>query len=468
MADGGLVGGFAAPATKSGLDGIPVPDTMFDESRNGGFNDGYAGGGLVAFARGGTPMADYYDMVEWTESRGSHKAVSPKGARGVMQLMPGTQRDPGFGVRPAADSSEDENRRVGREYLDAMGKRYGDPATALMAYNWGPGNVDKWVAAGRPASMVPTETRNYLSQIMGTKTGSSTERSRTVKTTEPNYGFELPGMDVYKSRAAEVFSDLPDAGAGEYRNELKKAIDPAQIKAERKQDMWMALANIGASMAASSSPNFLTAVGEAMHAALPGVESRAKERKDSVREAQKALYELGMADRKEAKELAKTAFDLRAQDIAMLGDERKLQTQVTEHAKDRVSEEQRAREQNASQERIAGMRGTQAKKDFDAKVKIAEAYITNRMRAGLPVYAPQLDEKGRPIRKVWDGEGRGKVMSPEAVRQLAEEMVTVNMAAKDGETMTAMSRVSPAMEARSGAAPAGPSSGWGEEMHVSG
>jgi hypothetical protein len=50
MAEGGMVPPYAAGG---GLSSLPLPDDMFDESRNGGFDDGYAGGGLVAFAKGG-------------------------------------------------------------------------------------------------------------------------------------------------------------------------------------------------------------------------------------------------------------------------------------------------------------------------------------------------------------------------------------------------------------------------------
>lgn len=113
------------------------------------------------------PMAPLYGTVEQVESRGNQNAVSPKGARGVMQLMPGTMRDPGFGVTPPRDNSEAENRRVGQEYLDAMHGRYGDQKLALMAYNWGPGSVDKWLKNGQNPNAVPKETRDYVSKIMG-------------------------------------------------------------------------------------------------------------------------------------------------------------------------------------------------------------------------------------------------------------------------------------------------------------
>lgn len=56
MADGG----YLPPYASGGLGDLPVPDTMFDESTNGGYDDGYAGGGIVAFATGspGQPKVD--------------------------------------------------------------------------------------------------------------------------------------------------------------------------------------------------------------------------------------------------------------------------------------------------------------------------------------------------------------------------------------------------------------------------
>lgn len=71
--------------------------------------------------------------------------TSPKGARGEMQVMPATSRDPGFGVTPARDDSPEELARVGRDYIGAMTARYQEPALALAAYNAGPGQVDQWI-----------------------------------------------------------------------------------------------------------------------------------------------------------------------------------------------------------------------------------------------------------------------------------------------------------------------------------
>ncbi|MFA6060825.1 MAG: lytic transglycosylase domain-containing protein [Taibaiella sp.] len=98
------------------------------------------------------------------ESGGNNNAVSSVGARGVTQVMPKTARDPGFGVKPMRNNSEEEYRRFGRDYLGAMLDRYdGDLNKALAAYNAGPGTVDK--AGGVPN--IP-ETQNYVKNILKT------------------------------------------------------------------------------------------------------------------------------------------------------------------------------------------------------------------------------------------------------------------------------------------------------------
>ena len=91
--------------------------------------------------------------------------TSKKGAKGEMQVMDKTNLAPGFGVTPARNKSPDERARVGRDYLAAMVNRYPDRDTALMAYNWGPGNVDKWLKAGAPPDKVPGETKAYVAKI---------------------------------------------------------------------------------------------------------------------------------------------------------------------------------------------------------------------------------------------------------------------------------------------------------------
>ena len=94
--------------------------------------------------------------VAYTESRGNNRAVSPKGALGVMQLMPGTARE--LGVDPADESA---NIAGGAAYLARQLGRFGDVPLALAAYNAGPGAVERW--RGIPPY---AETQAYVASIM--------------------------------------------------------------------------------------------------------------------------------------------------------------------------------------------------------------------------------------------------------------------------------------------------------------
>lgn len=98
---------------------------------------------------------------------------SPAGALGIGQLMPGTIRDPGFGVAPPRDNSETENMRVSAQYFQAMQNRYGgDLDLALAAYNAGPGNVDNAIKVAKQKGgdwkkylPKPSETIPYIAKV---------------------------------------------------------------------------------------------------------------------------------------------------------------------------------------------------------------------------------------------------------------------------------------------------------------
>lgn len=115
----------------------------------------------------GTPeFDDLVRRVIFQESRGRADAVSPAGAAGLMQVMPGTARDPGFGVKPLDWNKRFDpvaNEQFGRDYLGAMLNRYGGNVDrALIAYNAGPGTADKW--SGVPGRL-PSETQQYIANI---------------------------------------------------------------------------------------------------------------------------------------------------------------------------------------------------------------------------------------------------------------------------------------------------------------
>lgn len=111
-----------------------------------------------------------------TESAGNPEAVSPAGAIGVMQFMPGTWGDYGRGRDPKdPEASLDAGVRYMKDLLahyTAMGAA-SPLELAFAAYNWGQGNVDKKIReVGRSdwaglAGALPAETRAYVPKILG-------------------------------------------------------------------------------------------------------------------------------------------------------------------------------------------------------------------------------------------------------------------------------------------------------------
>jgi hypothetical protein len=92
------------------------------------------------------------------ESNFQVQSTSPKGARGLMQLMPATAAE--MGVTDSYNPVE--NIMGGTRYLKGLLNRYqGDVPRALAAYNWGPGNVEKY------PDRLPRETREYIARVTG-------------------------------------------------------------------------------------------------------------------------------------------------------------------------------------------------------------------------------------------------------------------------------------------------------------
>jgi hypothetical protein len=134
----------AVAAAKSGLDGRLSPADLREMLAKAGQDHNLD--------------VDLLDSLVKAESGGNARAVSRTGARGLMQLMPGTAA--GLGVQDSFEPRQ--NVSGGSAYLDALLDRYHDNlALALAAYNAGPAAVDKY--HGIPPYR---ETRAYVARVI--------------------------------------------------------------------------------------------------------------------------------------------------------------------------------------------------------------------------------------------------------------------------------------------------------------
>jgi hypothetical protein len=116
----------------------------------------YAEDFVAASQETGVPL-EILLAVAWAESGFDPNALSPAGAEGMMQLMPGTAA--GLGVDP---SDPAQNILGGARYLAAQYERFGSWDLALAAYNAGPGAVEQY--GGVPPYR---ETQGYIAAVRG-------------------------------------------------------------------------------------------------------------------------------------------------------------------------------------------------------------------------------------------------------------------------------------------------------------
>jgi soluble lytic murein transglycosylase len=169
--------------------------------------------------KGSTGFKALVDSVIKQESAGRVDAVSPKGALGIMQLMPDTARQMAqeLGInfnlgRLTRDA--DYNKQLGSAFLSKLLERYdGEQALAVAAYNAGPARVDEWLERhGDPrigdisvsawVRQIPfKETREYTSKILAEISQASTlGHSQASASVLPL----TPGQERFKSDQVSV------------------------------------------------------------------------------------------------------------------------------------------------------------------------------------------------------------------------------------------------------------------------
>jgi membrane-bound lytic murein transglycosylase B len=169
-----------------------------------------------AAQRSGIP-ASWIRAVMQAESGGDARAVSSKGAMGLMQIMPETWATLRLRYGLGADPFDPhDNIIAGAAYLRELHDRYGSPGF-LAAYNAGPARYEDHLATGQP---LPAETRAYvavLAPLIGT--GAIDEAAMVAIaarswTEAPLFTVRADGQTAADQRAAEQHADHHSTDTG--------------------------------------------------------------------------------------------------------------------------------------------------------------------------------------------------------------------------------------------------------------
>ena len=108
----------------------------------------------VSYAVDGAESSHGRDASMWR--------VNPEGPQGPMQVSERAAIDVGGGDR--FDIAQ--NRALGRAYLALLHRRYGNWWDAVSAYNWGMGNLDSWIRAGRKSEKLVSAVIVYSRRVL--------------------------------------------------------------------------------------------------------------------------------------------------------------------------------------------------------------------------------------------------------------------------------------------------------------
>ena len=175
--------------------------------------DGIAAYVREAALRFAIPESWIYAVMR-VESAGDPRALSPKGASGLMQIMPDTWA----GLRARYGLGDDiydarDNIMAGAAFLREMYDRYGAPGF-LAAYNAGPGRYEHHLATGRS---LPAETIAYVNRLAPIAGGSSAARAT------------VPAPDPHAWTRAALFPGRLEAP--EFRDRSAVAVSPDRMPA---------------------------------------------------------------------------------------------------------------------------------------------------------------------------------------------------------------------------------------------
>jgi membrane-bound lytic murein transglycosylase D len=176
-------------------------------------------------------MPEQLKYLPVVESALDPHAISPVGAEGLWQFMPGTAADYGLKVNDYVDERRDPHKstEAAIHYLKKAYDKYGDWALALAAYNGGSGRVSRAIKRGRSKNFwkirryMPRETRNYVPAFIAATYLMEYYKSYDI---EPVY----PDLELQITEAIKVYDAISFYRIGQLTGlsiERIKTLNPA-------------------------------------------------------------------------------------------------------------------------------------------------------------------------------------------------------------------------------------------------
>lgn len=281
MAEGGMVPPYMSGG---GLSEVPIPDGMFDEPSNGGFNDGYAGGGMVAFADGGSTG----DFIERTAlSRFPGLRIAGRGRTPARNAQVGGVANSYHIIDAARDISVPPGMSKS-EFIAQLKDTFG------ADYDVIPSKGDSVHIEPGPA--------------LGRKVRGGKELAGAAQ--KPNTLYGLP-TDL-QGNIDMLTSMMPEEAAEqlEYRKELEEGLSPENRARGKKDAFYEGLGKLAARLGASKSPTFLGGLAESLGAGAGDIAESLEEDKARIREMQRERAQLANLTRKEKIEVMGMGVDL--------------------------------------------------------------------------------------------------------------------------------------------------------------
>jgi len=368
------MGGPPPPAgmATGGMVDLPVPDNMF-----GGEDDEYASGGIVAFAGAGEVKHQGRIYSFFTDSPEEIAARKQLAARIEVHNKVRTAKAANFwdSILAKEYTRRSENpvdygaprATMSAEEVAALRKSGTAAVPGLAALAVKNQGADTPPALRLPAA--PSSGGGRSSASMSVSSRTSTSKPATAgglevldKANNPPAAAppKVAGLEENRAMLDKMVGVEANPDAIETKRLLREGMSAGAQKKDRKRDFWMGMAQIGANMAATNSPYFLQAAGQAVASALPGMAQNAKERKAQVRADRKELASLNAAELAQAQASVQNAINYTMQQRTLAqGDARlamdKELTQLREY-----EATLRERMRINAQERIANIQaGTQ-------------------------------------------------------------------------------------------------------------